>query len=71
MLSQIDVSDQSGELWRATADWLGPNHENMIMTGAGSLLDVREGVVREGVSAPLANTVEELVAFLERASTGA
>lgn len=52
----IDVSDQSGEVWDALAEWLtaeGQPAGHLMLSGAGPLLCVRSGHVVLHVLAPL------------------
>jgi hypothetical protein len=52
----VDVSDQSGELWDALAEWLnseGRPAGDLMMSGVGPLLWMRSGRVVLHVLAPL------------------
>jgi hypothetical protein len=52
---QVDVSEQSGELWDAFRSWLrkeGQKDDQLTFAGVGSLLFVRHGSVRGSISYP-------------------
>jgi hypothetical protein len=61
----VDVSDQSGELWDALAEWLtaeGSQAGDLMMSGVGPLLWVRSGHVVLQVLAPLQHDPAKLAA---------
>ena len=64
-LSMIDISEQSGEIWDATDNWLTsqdlPNRSGLLSAGAGSILWIQSGRVVQYVLNAGAETVDDLL----------
>lgn len=60
---RVDVSDQSGELWDALAQWLTDENRptgQLMMSGVGPLLWVQSGHVVLHMAAPLEHDAAKL-----------
>jgi hypothetical protein len=69
-LSQIDLSEQSDEMWDAVEEWLGsqsiPDVGSLMHGGAGSVMWVRSGTIVRYVINANSETVNGLVALMSQ-----
>ena len=68
-LMQIDLSEQSGDVWDATLKWLEsqtiPDAPQLMNCGAGPLLWIRGGAIKNLIMNPNSTTFDNLMAVTE------
>jgi hypothetical protein len=66
---QIDLSEQSGDVWDATLKWLEsqkiPDAPQLMYCGAGPLLWIRGGTIKNVIMNPNSTTFDILMALTE------
>ena len=66
---QIDLSEQSGDVWDATLKWLEsqtiPDAPQLMNCGAGPLLWIRGGAIKNLIMNPNSTTFDNLMAVTE------